>query len=50
MKDVKQFVSNPKVRDKDICSLFKRMNSDPNANNTKLTYLGYLNLLKPCMN
>lgn len=26
------------------------MNSDEKANNTKLTYLGYLNLLKPCIN
>lgn len=45
MHDVKEFVGNERIQDDDIIRLFMKMgatSADP-----KLTYLSYLNLLKP---
>lgn len=50
MYDVKRFVNNEKIREKDIIALFKRVNGDHSKDNTKLTYFGYLNLIKPYFN
>ncbi len=48
--DVKRFVNNERIRDKDIIALFKRVNGDHAKDNTRLTYFGYLNLIKPYFN
>ncbi len=48
--DVKRFVNNEKIREKDIISMFKRVNGDHSKDNTKLGYFGYLNLIKPYFN
>ena len=48
--DVKRFVNNEKIREEDIIALFKRVNGDHSKDNTKLTYFGYLNLIKPYFN
>lgn len=45
IQDVKEFVGNERIQDDDIIRLFMKMgttSADP-----KLTYLSYLNLLKP---
>ena len=47
MKDVKEFLSNERIQDQDIIKFFIRFGK---KDEQKMTYLSYLNFLKPQFN